>query len=174
MGNMKMGIAGLIVFFLGVLPAKADTVWDYGHHEINIGDMYGEIWMHNDATADMFGGYVQQLGTLDSSEFDMFGGTIYRMLIRYDSSVNIHGGTISSLIIYEDENGVINLYAHDVTYYPTGGPVYNLSWIDGYYNQGNIYFSYDISGSDMSNINVVPEPTTILLLGLGGLILRKK
>jgi hypothetical protein len=82
-----------------VCPVRADTVWDSGHHEILDGETYNEIWLLNDATADMLGGDVFQLGTLDTSRFNMFGGTMDILMVRYDSIVNIYGGTLSLLNI---------------------------------------------------------------------------
>jgi hypothetical protein len=151
---------------------QADTVWESGHHEINDGDVYGEIWMYNDCTADMWGGDVFQLGALDSSKFNMFGGTMDILIGRYDSIVNIYAGDPSSVGLAE--NAVMNLYAYDVVYHVTGGgDDWSTGWLEGKYYSGDEYFVFDFSTHDASQLNIIPEPTSLLLLGLGGLLLRK-
>jgi hypothetical protein len=165
-----------------VCPVQADTVWTSGHHEIFDGDFYGEIWMHNDATADMFGGDVIQLGALDSSSFSMYGGTMDRLMVRGNSVVNIHSGELNQLAIYESgyykyyddgtyeyiyDNGLVNLYAYDVVYHPTDE--YN-GYIEGKYINNDQHFTFNTGLSDTSHINIIPEPATVLLLSLGGLM----
>jgi hypothetical protein len=160
-----------VIILCGVYQVQADTVWDSGHHEIVDGDVYGEIWMLNDSTADMWGGDVFQLGALDTSRFSMFAGMMDILMVRYDSIVNIYGGTLSFLHVYPDENGLVNLYAYDVVYHPTGN---GGGWMEGNYIGNDQHFSFNIGEPETSHINIVPEPTTILLLCLGSILFRKK
>jgi hypothetical protein len=170
MRNLIRGMVGVIMLSYGL--AWADG-WDSGHHDIYDGETYGEIWLHNDATADMWGGNVFQLGALDTSRFNMYDGTMNMLLVRYNSTVNIYGGTLNALNIYPNESGYVNLYADDVIFHSTGGH-YDRGWIEGKYISNNQYFDFDIVGLGDSHINVVPEPMTFLLLGLGGIALKQK
>jgi len=135
---------------------QADTVWESGHHEINDGDVYGEIWMYNDCTLDILGGEVSRLAAYDVTVTDWFGGQMLILWARDDSIVNIYGGTLGDL--WAAENSLINLYAYDVIYHPTGG-YYNLGWIEGRYLDNDLYFEFDLAGPDtFSHMNVVPQP----------------
>ncbi|MCJ7728990.1 MAG: PEP-CTERM sorting domain-containing protein [Sedimentisphaerales bacterium] len=168
MFKKKILICLMVVLLSGTYLALADTGWDSGHHYILDGETYGEIWMYNDATADMLGGYVYQLGALDSSRFNMFAGTMDILMVRYNSIVNIYGGTLGSLNVYLDENGLVNLYAYDVAYHPTGGGYYHdCPWMGGKYIGNDQDFAFVLSPAATSHINIIPEPTTLLLLGTG-------
>jgi len=170
---MKPAIITILAIVLSLVAAgslRADTIWTSGHHEIFDGDEYLEIWMYNGSTADMWGGDVFQLGALDSSIFNMFGGAMDYLLVRHDSTVNIHGGILSDIVIY-NENGWVNLYAYDVAYHPTSG---GEGWMDGKYVVDDEYFSFNVDQVDLSHISVIPEPATLLLLGLGAFFLRRR
>lgn len=171
----------------------ADTVWTEGHHEINDGDVYGEIWIYNDCTLDIFGGDITQLYSFDIVLTNWYDGQIKTLVSRENSIINIYGGISLNGIgadgnglfnLYSSfsipgislhENSVLNLYAYDVIHHPTGGQ-WNDGCIEGYYIIDDTYFSIDIAGDSFSHINIIPEPTTILLLGLGSLIgiIRRK
>jgi hypothetical protein len=77
------------------------------------------------------------------------------------------------------QTGVINVYdpgmnlLASLTNRGTGIELINIS---GLGNIGNIYFNSisDPYGADIDNLVFTPEPTTICMLGLGGLALLKK
>jgi len=153
---MRKIILTILVVLAGAYPAQADTVWLSGHHEIVDGDVYGEIYMYNDATATMFGGDVYKLETYDYSTFDVIDGIMGLLYVHENSTVNIHGCDLYAL----GATGValVNLYAYDVIYHPTGGH-FDRGWIEGKYVVDDIPFSFDLNHLDtFSHINVIPEP----------------
>jgi hypothetical protein len=156
-----------VVMLFGVCPVKADTVWISGHHEIFDGDVYGEIWMYNDATADMFGGDVSKLELFDVTVIDILGGEMDILRTHDNSIINIYSCILDELHSYD--NSFVYLYAYDVTYDDM------TQMIEGIYYKDSSFFSiYLLHGQDTySHITVVPEPSTIFLLSLGGLLFRK-
>jgi len=162
----------VVIMLFGVGRVQADTVWTEGYHEINDGDVYGEIWMYNDATADMFGGDVGKLETFDVTGFDMLGGEVDRLYVHDYSTVNIFGGTLYTL--EATENSLFYIYAYDVTYDPLGGG-YSNGWLEGTYFSDDSRFGFSLFAQDTYlHITVIPEPSTILLLSLGGLLVRRR
>jgi len=165
----------LILFgFLLVIGevTRADTVWDSGHHEITAGDVFGEIYMYNDATADMFAGEVGKLETHDLTHFNFLGGDLTDLRIHGNGTADFSNGELNRLGI--DGNGLLNLYAYDVTIYTTGG-YYDRGWIEGKYFSDDSYFSFDfVLTNTHEHINIVPEPASLMLFCLGGLLLRKR
>jgi hypothetical protein len=164
----------VMVWLFAACRVQADVIWDSGYHEIKTGDAYVEIWLHNDATAEMSDGSVMQLGAVDSSRFNMHGGSMYRLLVRDDSVVNIYGGDLTYLVIYGNENGVVNLHAYDVVYHPSDDSA--SGWIDGKYIANDQYFKIDRFPETyfLEHVNIVPEPGTLLLMGFGAFLFGRK
>jgi len=187
---MKKTILAISILLFVFCSARADTIWTEGHHEIVDDDVYNEIWMSNGATATMFGGDVFKLETSNTSSFDMRGGEMNLLYTNDDSLIDIYGGNTNVIGAFDDSiisiyggsltglgavnNSLINIYAYDLVHHPTGGSNYN-GWVEGKYFANDLYFSFSLIQEDsFSHINVVPEPCSVLLLGVGSLILRKR
>jgi len=168
----KVFLIIVLTILIGACPVQADTVWLTGHHEIFDGDLYGEIYIYNDVTLDILGGDIYKLETYDLTLTDWYAGEMDRLYNYDDSTVNIFGGTLYTL--EATENSLVYLYAYDVTYDPTGGG-YGNGWIEGIYYNDDSTFGFSLFSQDTySHINVIPEPTTLLLLGVGFLLVRKR
>lgn len=95
------------------------------------------------------------------------GGLI---VVEEDSVLNLIAGYGSDL---SATGGEINLYAYDVVYDSSiGGSGGGI--IEGKYYYDDSYFGYDLFPGTVSHVNVVPEPSTLLLFSLGGLLLRNR
>ncbi len=172
----------LIVSVIGLYatcPAKADLVFESGRSTFD--DSYpfwGEVWVINDAVLDVTGGEIGKLGTGDFATVNLYSGAVDWLWTGEwttdESVVNIWGGNIIWLAAYKDT--VVNLYAYDVEFHPTGGGEWgSAKWIEGIYYTNNEPFTLLLYNDEAySHVNIIPEPATVLLIGFGGILLRKR
>ncbi len=164
-----------VVLVLGVsLPAQADLVFESGYNTYDDSDGYNsEVWVTNDAILDVSGGEMTKLEINNYGAANIFeGANIDSLVSAYqaeDTLINIYGGDIDNLIAYNTCE--VHLYAYDVTYHPD---VYDSGWIEGVYISNNEPFLFSLGLWTYPNLTVIPEPTTFLLFGLGGLLLRRR
>ncbi len=167
----KIVFALLILLSIGS-PLIAGTVWETGHHEIYDGDSYAEIEIYNDVLLDIFGGDIGYVWAFDVTRTNWYDGEMTYFVVNDNSIANIYGGDLVGGLAAVDSS-TINLYAHDIVITDTGGR-WDIGQVTGTYNLNNEDFIFDLWGSDTyTHINTIPEPTTLLLLSLGGLLLRK-
>jgi hypothetical protein len=170
--NRRTPTSIVIVVLLGLAGGvRADTVWLSGHHEIGDGDVYGEIYIYNDVTVDILGGDIYMLEAFNVTATDWYAGEMTELFGHNDSIVNIYGGQLSRL--QAAENSVINLYAYDVIHTTTGG-YWDAGQLTGKYLNDNSNFVFDLHYTAYPHVSIVPEPGTLFLFGLGGLMLRKR
>jgi len=176
---------------LATCPGKADLVFDSGYNIFDDNDpYYDEVWVINDAVLDVLGGAMWKLELSDFATANIHGGDIDLLALNHNTIVNIYSGYIDLSSIQDSavvnihggtldyfaaaESSLAYLYAYDVTYHPTGG-LENEGWIEGKYYLSDAPFSFSFYNDfSYSHVNIVPEPTTFLLLGIGGLLLRKR
>lgn len=169
--KILLNMAGILLFLTCQL--KADLVYDSGY---NIFDdsypYYAEVWVINDAVLDVLAGSMGKLELKNYATSNIYGGEIQNMLaIQGNSTANIHGGLFN--LFAAGDNALAYLYAYDVIYHPTGGTT-NDGWLEGRFYSNDTYFSFSFyTGSSHEHLNVVPEPATLMLFSLSGLLLKK-
>ncbi len=156
----------------------------YGASHITVvgGEIGGPVYCRENSRLDISGGsmgaWVQSLG---SSEVTISGGEIRLFVEAWDySRVTISGGTIGGRIAAV-RDGLITLVGANfavngipVAYGDFASNYGIMGTITGTLGSGDLLDnSFSISGSG-ADITFIPEPGTILLLGLGGLGVLKK
>jgi len=162
-----------MIFLLGSHLVKADLVFDSGYNTFDDDDpYYAEVWVINYAQLDVLGGEMGKLEFQDSSIGNIFGGEIGGLWTGNNVVVNIYGGTLNELACFPDS--LVYLFAYDVTFHPPDG-AHNDPWLEGKYLNDGTLFSFEFYDDDcIPQLHVVPEPMTLLLLGLGGLLIRNR
>ena len=187
---MKKIILILMVILMFFSASQVEAlVWDSGHHEFSEG-FEGEVWMLNDATADITGGGIGALLCYDTSSVDVydtstislikpfdlslvniFGGSINDVFAVGSSSTNMHGGNIN--ILDARDFSIVNLYTIHYELDPTGG-IYNSGLLTGTWIDSGDSFSINLDEGTTDHINFVPEPCTAVFLMIGALVLHHK
>jgi hypothetical protein len=172
----------------GVITDGGVHVYNAATFNFSGGTMYGGgIEAHDQSTVNITSS-VKGVGVFDNATVNIFnnanvsmadtygvlnvyGGTIGQLSGYASAIVNLHGGDITNYISVEP-SGSINVFGYDLAKTDTGG-TYGYGQITGFW-QDALPFTINLAGSGAySAINLIPEPTTLLLLGIGAFLLRK-
>ena len=153
-----------VVILLGACETCATNITFFEDGVIQDGDVYDVVGIFDHATVDMFGGNV---GLIEAWNY---------------STVNLYGGIISDyLLAYGDDSLTVNIYGYGFEYDPLAGDYRGGQltgfWLDDTPFSIDLYYDDTPGGAIIDtypHIVLIPEPTTILLLTLGGLILKKR
>jgi hypothetical protein len=104
-------------------------------------------------TANIYGGHVVWVSALDSG------------------TVNLYGGVISDYMSAPD--GIINVFGHGLFKTPSGGN-YGYGFVNGYWDDNTSFYIDLLSPETYSNVYLIPEPSSFLLLTLGYFLIKRK
>ena len=184
-GTHVQVVDGAQVFWIGASH--------YSTIQIDGGTFYWGLSSSDNASITVNGGTAGSLLASGQSLIEMNGGTIQTRIAAFDySTINIRGGVFSQLSIdrlMTDHGGTIYLYGTNFTVggqqLHNGDSLRDYGIISGSDLTGTLNGtlangpSFSVPFSFVGNVQsgdiiVVPEPATLALLALGGLVLRKK
>jgi hypothetical protein len=136
---------------------------------------------YNSSSVNVSGSDVYFLDALNSSTVNASGGFVNDISARDTSNVNVSGGTLQFLAAFN--TSITTFYGHDFTF--SGGDYDNPLWLNGnqLMGRGTLFgkwsdgtsFATDIYYHDTTaTILLIPEPASLLLLSLGGILAIRK
>ena len=150
------------------------------------GGWIGEFSMYNDTTAEITGGFIGILRGQDTSHVDVYGGSDIGLLRPNDfSTANVFEGEINHLFVLgnsitnvyggnfamgfsANDSALIQMYVQDYNWDPEGGSSSSFGVLTGtWLNSGESFLIDHVALSAFDNIVFVPEPGTVLVLGVG-------
>jgi hypothetical protein len=122
---------------------------------------------------NIFGGIVTDaIGGNYSGSVNMTAGVTQRASFRGEAGADFYGGTISDYLIATDDS-TVNIWGYGLLLTSSGG-TYGYGQVNGYWLD-DTPFTINLNGVDTyTHINLIPEPASCLLLGLGALLLRRE
>ncbi|MBN2455070.1 MAG: hypothetical protein JXB29_00810 [Sedimentisphaerales bacterium] len=180
MRNVKMTILFAMLVCCSCVPnAQATTVydsggtWDIDFEIYGYVDIYDNVYGEPTVVNLVDGGLVwDSVQVYDNSEFNIFGGWIEDYLNTYENSkAYISGGMVGGgFYVYQNSDLTIEGTGFN---YPYGTYTDKLGRLTGTLANGDpintIFYIHQ-----EATMTLVPEAATLLLLGLGTLMLRKK
>ncbi|HLB74829.1 MAG TPA: PEP-CTERM sorting domain-containing protein [Sedimentisphaerales bacterium] len=187
---MKVGIILRILVLLALTPALCSaTIIDfYTDGTIGDGDVYAAVNVWATSVVEMSGGTAYAVNLNNSSVFTMYDGDIRFVDLGDDTTINVYGGEVGygglnvsgsasanlyggtySYHIVAAESGAVHIYGYD---FELAG-----SYLSGFWADGTRFDDIYLRGPgtyERVTFHIIPEPATLWLLALGGLLFRNR
>ena len=167
------------IFDASILNMTGGTMFHLFSYEFSTANISGndsgsplDIFARDNSIIN-FSGTAQgmEVQALNTAIINITGGAIEDLTVSNSGIINIYAGDILDALARD--NAIINIFGHELVKWSSGG-AFGCGFVQGYYND-NYFFNFSFRGSETySHVNLIPEPTTILLLVAGGIFLRKK
>jgi len=169
------GIATYDASTINVTGGSVSTLeaLEFSRANVSGGYVY-TLWTWNSGTATLSGSasVFSVAARGDLSVVNMVGGLVDRMGVTGAGTLNLYGGSVLDHIGVS-ASGIANVYGYDLVKTASGG-AYGDGQVYGFWSDGT-GFTIDLSGPDTyDRINLIPEPSTLVLLALGMLVLRRR
>jgi len=168
-----------------------DQLLAYHTSQITIsgGSIHWSLYAYDSSQVTMSGGSMGVLEAWDSSEVSITGGSIdYYLYARDSSQLTLSGGEIKGggLGLIAEYEGILTIQGSD---FAVDGEDFGYGELNsilggGYYDEPIRHLTGTLESGDFldndfrigydASIVLVPEPATLLLLGLGAVMLRRK
>lgn len=138
-------------------------------------DAYLAVWSTSSPLELGIGG-IQYIDLTNTSHLDYSGGETFVLTLQKDATATLSGGRIDvmqSLQLSGKTKHITMICDVDSVNYNVATRVLTGNWLDGSPFSTTLV-NINPFDSTYSNILFVPEPTTLLLLGLGSLLIRQR
>ena len=135
---------------------------------------------YDNSEINIYGGSLVTVDAYNSSTFNLYGGHSISIIAFDTSTVNFWGGSVMTLSALN--SSTVNLYGYGFEYIAPESTdpfvIGNGGTLNGFWQNGESFSillnSSDNTTYDHVNLITIPEPGTVLLFALGGLVLGRR
>ena len=181
------GLRGYEDSIINIFDGPIGHVYAYDNCQLTItgGVINTAVYPSDNSQIFISGGSILSLDTSDNSYSEISGGSISSLILRGNAHVELLGGAISNELQVQ-ANSTLLIYGSDfeVDGQPVGFGEITSILGGNFINEPHRYLTGILANGGIvdngfrigynAKIVLVPEPATLLLLSLGGLVLRKK